>query len=76
MSSLCGAQVLAGLVRRRTIAQATPQVGAVVSAAVQIGTFSAADKRDLMATCKHEARQLQTPLCSSTRNYILFLHWL
>ena len=61
--------VFAGLVRRTTVAQSEPQVGDVVSAAMQPGVFSAADKRNLMAACKHEApRQLQTPLRSMQEN--------
>ena len=37
------------------IAQSEPQVGAVVSAAAQPGTSSAADKLELMALpCRHE----------------------
>ena len=47
--------VFAGLVLCQESAQAEPQVAAVVSAAVQPGIFSVADKLELMTVpCRHE----------------------
>ena len=56
----CG--VLAGLVFRKAIAQAEPQMGTVVSDAAQSGVFSAAERRELMSvsearTCRGSIRQ-------------------
>ena len=62
--------MLAGLARRTATARAEPQVGAVVSAAVQPETFSAADKCGLMAACRHEV-----PDCSGRRCALCKKSW-
>ena len=57
--------LLPGLAQRATVAQSEPQVGAVISAAVQPGPFSAAEAeypRLMPVLYWHEARQLQPPL--------------
>ena len=59
----------------RRFAHAEPQVAAVVSAAVQPGIFSVADKPELMTVpCRHEVPDSSGATTLSARNHSISLH--
>ena len=61
--------LLPGLAKRATVAQSEPQVGAVISAAVQPGAFSAAgvgNPRLIPVPYRHEAPTVPTAAVTDT----------